>query len=148
MINLFGPGIDAAGQVVNMLEACIRQKADAARGTNTGAAEYNIALIAVELVKAVTKPLQGDVDLAREDGHLLFDRIADIQKPEGLALFQPGGHFGRFNIETRADQTEILILSGDAAKLLIIDEMGNGRMLAADDAVRVLAQIDRLRDRK
>jgi len=79
-VDLLRPGVDAAKEVVDPLEASGTQLMHTARGTYASAAEEHIGLLRIELLQALPETLDGNVDRAWQGGNLLLDRVAHVDQ--------------------------------------------------------------------
>src|SRR4028119_1107434 len=138
-VDLLAPGGDAALDVVDAPEPGVLQKLDGLRAPAAGLAVDGEVLVLVELREAPRKLAQGH-ELHADVRDLVLVRLAHVENVYVLA----GVHL---LLElSDGDLRHAVLLGdgfglGDAAELLVVYELGDGRVLAADGAARVLAEL-------
>src|SRR5918999_1793528 len=138
-VDLLAPGVDAALDVVDVLEARVVQELDGPRAAPAGLAVDGERLVTVELDEALGE--LGERDETRADvSHLVLVRLAHVEDGDLVAVLQAPLELLDRDLRHLAGLVPGVRL-WDAAELLVVDELGDGGVLAADRAVRVLAQL-------
>src|SRR3712207_5802536 len=136
-VYLLAPRVDAALDVVDVLEARVAQELDGPRAAPAGLAVDGEGLVAVELDQALGELVQRDETRA-DVRHLVLVRLAHVEYGDPVAVLQASLELLDRDLRHLAGLGGLL---RDAAELLVVDELCDRRVLAADRAVRVLAQL-------
>src|SRR5918992_1278860 len=138
-VYLLAPGVDAALNVVDVLEAGFLQELDGSRAAAAGLAVDGEGLVPVELDEALGELGQGYEPRA-DVRNLVLVRLAHVEYGDLVVVLHATLELPyrdlRYPIGLRLGA-----LLRDAAELLVVDELGDGRVFAADRAVRVLAEL-------
>ncbi len=92
----------------------------------------------IQFVHALGQVVERD-QVSAEIADLIFVRLAHVEDKQVLARVTPPLQF--FDGNFRKLVLHRLFFPSDAAELLVINELGDGTVLAADRAIRVLAQL-------
>src|SRR5215217_92194 len=138
-VDLLAPGRDAAFDVVDVLETRVLQQLDGPGAAGSGLAVDDKVLVLIQLHQTLRQLAEGyepDADV----GDFVLVRLAYVEHVDLFLVVQLA-----FEILNRDLRHAVLLLGGaclrDAAELLVVDELGHGRVLAADGAVGVLAEL-------
>src|SRR5215213_268946 len=138
-VDLLAPGCDAALDVVDVLEALVLQELDGPCAAASGLAVNDEVLVLIQLSQTLRKLAKGYEPHA-DVGDLVLVRLAHVENVDVLVIVQLALElFDR-------DLRHAVLLFGriglrDAAELLVVDELRNRRVLAADRAVQILAEL-------
>src|SRR5829696_4274108 len=137
-VDLLAPGRDAAFDVVDVLETRVLQQLDGPGAASSGLAVDHEVLVLIQLHQTLRQLAEGyepDTDV----GDFVLVRLAHVEHVDLFLVVQLALEI--LNCDLRH---AVLLLGGgclrDTAELLVVDEFGHGRILAADGAVGVLAK--------
>src|SRR5215217_7944909 len=138
-VDLLAPGRDAAFDVVDVLETRVLQQLDGPGAASSGLAVDHEVLVLIQLHQTLRQLAEGyepDTDV----GDFVLVRLAHVEHVDLFLVVQLALEI--LNCDLRH---AVLLLGGgclrDTAELLVVDEFGHGRILAADGAVGVLAEL-------
>src|SRR5215210_1950578 len=138
-VDLLAPGDDAALDVVYVLEAGVLQELDGPGAAAAGLAVDDEVLVLVQLRQTLRQFAQGH-ELHTDVGDFVLVRLSHVEHLDVLAVVQLA-----LEVMDRDLRYAVLLCGrvrlGDAAEFLVVDELGDTRVLAADGAVRVLAEL-------
>src|SRR4028119_1223080 len=138
-VDLLAPGGDAALDVVDVPEPGVLQELDGLRAPTAGLAVDGEVLVRVELREAPRKLAEWH-ELDTDVRDLVLVRLAHVENVDRLAVVEL-----LLELFDRDLRHAVLLRDGvglgDAAELLVVYELRDGRVLAADGAARVLAEL-------
>src|SRR5918998_1507585 len=138
-VYLLAPGADAALDVVDVLEARFSQELYCPRAPSVGLAVNGEGLVLIQLDQAF-RQLAKRYEPRADVGDLVLVWLAHIEDGDVLSVIQP-----LLELSHRDLRHLVGLFLGvrlrDAAELLVVYELRNGRVLAADRAVWVLAEL-------
>src|SRR5262249_47222019 len=140
LVYFVRPRADAALDALHVFKALLAQELEGPQRPDTTFAMDVILLVRIELGESLLQSAHGEERDAVDMGDLVFVRLADIDDfdPE-LRVLHRALHFldGDF-IRVRARD---LWLRGDAAEHFVIDQLGDGGILATHGAFRVATEL-------
>ena len=125
---------------MNLAEARLDEKTHGLRASLAGTAMDNNFVRRVELVHAPRDVAQGDKLRAGYLADLVFVRLADVHQDEGLPLVHHLLDLERRNL--RHGDGHNVVFAAHAAELVVVNQLRDRRMRAANRAVRVLAKFE------
>src|ERR1700733_4066877 len=139
-VNLLAPGLNSTGKVLN-LEAGLLQELRGFLAAATHLAVGHDLPALIQLAHAIMQVAQWN-EIPADFRDLVFMRFAHIEEEvvlAGVALLLERSHRNLLDTvnQWRVSRRRRL----DAAKLLVVNQLGHGGMRAASRAIRILAQL-------
>src|SRR5215469_14388023 len=138
-VHAIRPRRDSASEVVDLGESGLLQKRD---GLGTAAAHLAVDddfAAGVEFVHALRQIVERD-QVSADIANLIFVRLADIEDEQIVLRVQAPLQFFDLNLGNSARHR--FLLPTNAAKLVVVYQLRDGRMRSARGAVRILAQLE------
>src|SRR6185437_1097478 len=141
-VDLVAPRPDAARKVGHSFITLLTEElGNALRAPAAFAVDHDFALT-VDVGQAVGYVVLRD-QLAADLGNLRFPRLAHVDELHIFAGIDPALQFLHTDLRDSVFQVGFLLCrGGDAAELLIVDELSDSRIDAADRALGVLAELE------
>src|SRR6185437_11668562 len=139
-IDLLAPGPDSADEIRDFSVAVLLKEFSHALAASThGALDHNFA-IAVDLIQPSGHVVHGD-KRAADVGDLVFEWLADVENEEAVAGVEALLEFLHAHLGDTVFHRRLRTPRRNAAELLVVDEMRDSGMLAADRAIGIFAQL-------
>src|SRR5262249_24406092 len=137
-VDLVAPGENATFHVANMLKAGLPEDTAGLRAADSAlAVDHDVGFL-IELVQMLGHGRQRDQVCAGNARNPVLVRLPNIDEYEVVAAVQLFFYFPDFDFAF----VHLRLLGGNSAELLIIDELGDGTVFAADGALRIFAQFE------
>src|SRR5208283_3304305 len=137
------PRQDPALQVLELTEALGLKELHRLGAAHPALAMNDDLAVGVQRAEALGQLRQGQQGAAGNAANLELGRIAHIENEQGLAAVQPAFQLLHRGLPgVRGYRRSCRFLATDAAELLIIDQLGDGRLVAADRASRIAADLE------
>src|SRR6266540_3002154 len=133
-------GGDAAAEVLGGREAGLLEQRERLGRADAGLAVDHHPLRLRQLGEPARQLAQGDQLRARDTVDLPLGRLAHVDQADRLAAVEQLLQLGRR--QRRARRRGLGLVGDHPAELLVVDQLGDGGVLATDRALRVLADAD------
>src|SRR6201996_7355556 len=142
-VDLVDPGEDAAADVYRVGEARgLQDREDLGAAGAALAVQHNLLVLRHLLQgRAVQELALRDQRGAGDADDLVLVRLADVDEEDVAAAVEQARQV--LGADRRADHGSLCLFRDGAAEGLVVDQLGDRRVLAADRAVRVLVDFDR-----
>src|SRR3954465_4214830 len=138
-VNLLRPGGDAAGEVAYFFEPGLAEEIHGFRAAASHLAVGNDLTRGIKFADALRKIAERD-EISAEIGDLIFVGLADVEHEEIFAGIETALQlFGSNVIRVRSGL--LVCGGGNAAELLVVDQLRDRRMRAASRALGIFAQL-------
>src|SRR3954452_18363000 len=131
------PSRDPARQVVHLAESCLLQEGHRLGTASAHLAVHDYLAAGVQFIYALRQIIQGD-QIATDVADLVLVRLAHIEHEQ--ILFRVQTPLQIFHLYLGNSAAYGLLLSSNAAKLVVVYQLGNRGMRAADRAIWILTQ--------
>src|SRR5579883_200044 len=141
-IDVRCPGRDAACKIDHVFESVLRQKLGCALTTSAALAVDNDLAARIKLAETVRQVTERDQRRANVDD-LVFVRLAHVEDEDVLAGIETALQLNRGDLRNSILHSGLLyfLFRENATELLVVDQLFHRRMLAANRAVGILAQL-------
>src|SRR5579862_7344893 len=138
-IHALRPRSNPARKIVNLAKSSLLQEGDGLRATPAHfAVDHNFAA-RIEFVDALRKIVEGN-QMSAEIADLIFVRLAHVENEEILFCIETALQL--FDLNFRNSVGHRFLLPSNAAKLVVVYQLCDGRMGAADRAIGIFAQLE------
>ncbi len=138
-INPVRPGQNPSRQVVDFLESSLAQEIYGLRAADAAAAVGHDFFAGVQLVHAVGEIAERN-QVSADVADLVFVGLAHVENVEVVAAVE--ALFQIFHLHFGCGHFGLGLLAANSAELLIVNQLGDGRILSASRAIGILAQLE------
>jgi hypothetical protein len=135
-IDLAGPGIDSAAQVLDFLEARLTKELERPQAALSVVTVQDNLLTGVELVQTLGQMTEGDQPGTGQACDLVLVRLPHVDQCD-LATLERSCQLARFDIEKLVPCR----YRSQAAERFVVHQFANRRVLAANGAGRILLEL-------